>query len=126
MLNYHLVQRGDPRDSTKAKKWYATPTNSGHKSISDISADVSGSSSLSRGDILNVILGFVDQIPKYLLDGQSVELGELGTLRISFSSEGVDNVDDFNASLTDGVKIVFTPGVKLKENLIRVHFEAKD
>lgn len=105
MLKYKLIQRINPSDRTKPAKWYASPSSRGRKSIKQISNDVSGSSSLSRGDIQNVILSLVDQIPKYLVDGQSVELGELGTLRISFSSEGVDNKEDFNTSKIEKAKI---------------------
>lgn len=126
MLLYHLIQRQDPRDRSKPAKWYATPSSRGRKDITHISADVSGSSSLSRGDIQNVILSLVDQVPKYLVDGQSVELGELGTFRISFSSEGTAQKDDFNASQIDSVKIIFTPSTKLKQMLANVHFELLD
>ena len=124
MLSYKLVKRANPRDRQLPPKWYATPYNNGRKSISDISDDVATASSLSRGDIQNVILSLVDQVPKYLLDGKSVELGELGILRVSFSSEGVNTEDEFNASRIDSVKIIFTPGSRLKEKLARAHFEA--
>lgn len=123
MLHYNLIQRADPRDRTLPQKWYAVPENRGRKSIGDISVDVAGSSSLSRGDIQNVILSLVDQVPKYLLDGQSVELGELGTMRISFSSEGVDKKEDFSAAKIDDVKIIFTPGTRLKQVLSASRFE---
>lgn len=123
MLIYHLIQRVNPKDITLPRKWYAAPVLRGHKTIQEISADISGSSSLSRGDIQNVILSTVDQVPKYLLDGQSVDLGELGSLRISFGSEGVDKKEDFNASMIDEVKIIFTPGRALKNILDGVRFE---
>lgn len=124
-MKYNLVQRADPSDRTKPAKWYATPSSRGRKSISQISEDVSGASSLSRGDIQNVILSLVDQIPKYLVDGQSVELGELGTLRIGFSSDGVDKKEDFNVSKISDMKIIFTPSTKMKEILSGLHFESE-
>jgi predicted histone-like DNA-binding protein len=126
MLLYKLLQKANPQDRTKPSKWYASPVNRGRKTISQISEDISNSSSLSRGDIQNVILSIVDQIPKYLSDGQSVELGELGTLRLSFSSQGVDSKDDFNTNKINGVKIIFTPSVRLKEKLSNLHFEIEN
>ena len=125
-MKYNLVQRFNPSDRTKPAKWYATPASRGRKTISQISEDVSGSSSLSRGDIQNVILSLVDQIPKYLVDGQSVELGELGILRIGFSSEGVENKEDFSVPKINDMKIIFTPSTKLKKILTGLHFEAID
>lgn len=126
MLIYHLIQRPDPRDRTKPAKWYATPSSRGRKNIEQISADVAGSSSLSRGDIQNVILSLVDQVPKYLLDGQSVELGELGSMRIGFSSEGVPEKEEFSTAQIDDVKIIFTPSRKLKQMLISARYEVQD
>lgn len=123
MLQYSLIQRANPRDLTLPKKWYAASSSRGRKTLKEISTDVSGASSLSRGDIQNAILGLVDQVPKYLLDGQSVELGELGTLRISFSSEGVENPDDFSPARITQVRIIFTPGMALKNILHESRFE---
>lgn len=123
MLKYKIIERADPRDRAKPAKFYATPVSRGRKSIEQISVDVAGSSSLSRGDIQNVILSLVDQIPKYLTDGQSVELGELGTLRIGFSSEGVEKESDFNTSKISDLKIYFTPSTRLKDALNNIRFE---
>jgi hypothetical protein len=55
--------------------------------------------------------------------GKSVNLGELGTMRISFGSEGVDDPKKFHTSLISGVRIVFTPSVELKDALTKIHFE---
>jgi methylmalonyl-CoA mutase cobalamin-binding subunit len=58
--------------------------------------------------------------------GKSVNLGEFGTLRISFSSEGVETPDDFNVSKISGVKVVFTPSVELKKALDDLKFEKSE
>ena len=98
-------------------------TSSGRKTLKNISRDIEDKSSLSRGDIGNVLDNLVDQIPKYLLDGQTVSLGELGSLRLTLSSEGADKAKDFNASMIKNVKIVFTPGKMLKEEVAKATFE---
>jgi hypothetical protein len=65
----------------------------------------------------------MDVIPKYLFMGKSISLGELGTMRVSFGSEGVEEAKDFGAGKINGIKIVFTPGVELKKQLSEIHFE---
>jgi hypothetical protein len=55
--------------------------------------------------------------------GKSVSLGEIGTLRVSFSSEGVDDKAGFNVGMINGKKIIFTPGTELKQQLQNMHFE---
>nr|WP_315347221.1 HU family DNA-binding protein [Hoylesella enoeca] len=116
-----LIERKNPQDRTK-KKLYASAVNAGRKTLRDISTDISGRSSLTRGDIENVLSNFVDRLPPYLIDGFSIQLGEFGTLRISLSSKGAATAKDFN---TGNIKarIIFTPGVALKQRLQSISFE---
>ena len=123
MLKYKLVQKGNPSDLSAPKKYYANHVSSGRKTLRDISRDIEDRSSLSRGDISNVLENLVDQVPKYLLDGQTVSLGDLGSLRLSISSEGAEKAKDFNAMMVRNVRIVFTPGKLLKQEVAKARFE---
>ncbi|MDX9881226.1 MAG: HU family DNA-binding protein [Prolixibacteraceae bacterium] len=122
MLKYKLVERGNPRDLTAAKKLYATPVPSGKKDIRSLSIDIADISSLSRGDINNVLTNLVERIPKELLQGNSVSLGEFGTLRIGFSSEGVATEAEFTTSKITDIKVIFTPGKLIKDELTKAQF----
>jgi predicted histone-like DNA-binding protein len=124
-MKYKLIERANPQDRTQSK-WYASPVNEGKITQSDLTKDIVGASSLSRGDVSNAIENLIDTMPKYLLMGKSVNLGEFGTLRISFSSEGVETPDDFNVSKISGVKVVFTPSVELKKALDDLKFEKSE
>lgn len=123
MLKYKLIEKQNPRNPNAPKKFYAANVKRGSKSISTISKDIQSKSSLTRGDIQSVLINLVDQIPKYLLDGQSVSLGELGSLRLSLSSEGVDKEDDFNTSKIKNIKVIFTPGKLIKDEISKAQFE---
>ena len=114
MLRYNLVKRSNPRDASQAAKFYASPTTRGLIDMRFISEDIAGSSSLSRGDISNVIMGFMDRLPIYLLNGYSVELGELCKMRVVFSSEGVETESAFHTSKIRDLKIYFLAGPHLK------------
>lgn len=121
-LRYNLVKRENPKDPSKPAKFYASPTTRGSVGIIEISNDVAGSSSLSRGDLYNAIISLIDQMPKYLLNGYSVQLGDLGTFRIVFSSEGVEHEEEFNVSKMRDVKIYFLPGPRFKQILREARF----
>ena len=97
-------------------KFYANPVNVGRKTLDDIARDISGRSSLTRGDISNVLYNFIDRLPSYLRDGFSVQLGEFGTMRLTLSSEGALDEKSFK---TEKIKprVTFTPGVELKAAL---------
>lgn len=124
-MKYKLIERANPQDRTKVKL-YASPVNEGKITQRDLGKDIVVSSSLSRGDIGSVIDNLLDSMPKYLLMGKSVSLGEFGTLRLSFTSDGVDKAEDFNPNLINGVKVVFTPGVELKKALEDISFEKSE
>jgi predicted histone-like DNA-binding protein len=121
-MKYKLIWRANPQDRSQ-QKLYAAPVNDGTVTKSDLAKEITAISSLSKGDVSNVIECILEVIPKYLLMGKSVNLGEIGTFRISFSSEGVDEKADFNVGKIDGVKIIFTPSTELKKQLNDIHFE---
>lgn len=123
MLKYRLVQRANPRNASQPKKLYAMPVFNGRRTMLQLSEDVASSSSLSRGDLQNALMSIADNIPKYLLDSNSVQLGEIGNLRITFSSQGVDSEKDFDTTMIRDLKIVFTPGPRLKQILLHARFE---
>jgi len=122
-MKYKLIERGNPADPAAPKKWYASPIISEKVSLKTISKEISSRSSLTAGDISNVLSNLLDEMPKYLIGGNSIKLGDFGTFRLSFSSEGAETIDDFSASKIRGMKIVFTPGKDLKNQLNDIHFE---
>jgi predicted histone-like DNA-binding protein len=124
-MKYKLIERANPQDRTKVK-WYASPVNDGKVTKGDLAKDIVGNSSLSRGDVTSTIENMLDTMPKYLLMGKSISLGEFGTLRLSFTSEGVDKPDEFNVNMISGVKIIFTPSVELKKALEDIKFEKSE
>ena len=121
-MKYKLIQRANPQDRNQSK-WYATPVNEGKITQADLSKEIVTVSSLSRGDVSNTIETLTDIFPKYLVLGKSISLGDFGSLRLSFSSEGVDNPEDFNVHKISNVKVIFTPSVELKKQLESIKFE---
>lgn len=122
-MKYRLTERGNPRDLTAPKKWYATPVNHGKVTMKDFSKEIAGRSSLTRGDIDSVLSNFLDELPTFLKLGHSVQLGNFGTLRLSFSSEGVETPEEFSARLIDKVKVIFTPSPDMKASMDGLKFE---
>jgi predicted histone-like DNA-binding protein len=121
-MKYKLVQRVNPQDRSQVK-YYAAPVIDGNVSKSDVTKEIASISSMSRGDVSNVFEGARDVAPKYVKMSKSITIGDLGTLRISFSSEGVDNPEDFNVNMIKDVRYIFTPSQELKLQLLDIHFE---
>jgi predicted histone-like DNA-binding protein len=125
-MRYKLIERAAPGSEPVSKKWYATPVQSGKTvSLNDIAKEISGRSSLTRGDLNNALQNVTDELPLFLLMGRSVQLGDFGTLRISFSSEGVEEPQQFHTNMIRGVKVLFTPGKLLKKGISDLTFEVE-
>ena len=114
-MKIKMVPRKNPQKKSEVK-FYASPMNLGRKTLKDIAKDIAGRSSLTRGDIENVLSNFIDCLPGYLRDGFSVQLSEFGTMRLTLSSEGSLTEKDFNIEKIKP-RVTFTPGVELKAAL---------
>ena len=121
-MKIKLVKRKRPGAKDDVGKLYANPVNVGKKTMHDIAKDIAGRSSLTRGDIENVLFNFIDRLPSYLRDGFSVQLGEFGTMRLTLSSEGAATVKAFKTE-TIKPRVTFTPGVELKAALRENSYE---
>lgn len=61
-----------------------------------------------------------------LLRGEIVQMGEIGNFQINVGSTGTATAKEFKAALIRKPRIVFRPGVELKEILDKVSFERID
>jgi len=52
-----------------------------------------------------------------LSDGRIIRLGDLGSLRITLSSEGKATAEEVTAACVKKAGVIFTPGKKLQEML---------
>ena len=114
-MKIRLVPKKNPQKREEVK-FYANPVNLGHKSLDDIARDIAGRSSLTRGDVSNVLYNFIDCLPHYLRDGFSIQLGNFGSMRVTLSSKGSETEKAFKTE-TIKPRVVFTPGTELKHEL---------
>ena len=102
MYKYKLVQRSNPLVKGSPKKWYASP--------------------LSEAAHLELLGNYARQ---QLLQGHTVRVGDLGTLRITFKSDGVEDITKYNAStMIKEPRILFMPSREFREAVIgAIQFE---
>ena len=120
---YRLVQKANPLDQ-EHKQRYATSVNAGKIDTRMIAKTLAQKSSLTTGDVMNVLENLLEEIPRWLSQGYSVSLGELGTFRLSLSSQGVKEQKEFNTR-TIKKKVVFLPSKSFKSELKTIPFEHK-
>ena len=76
----------------------------------------------SRGTVKGVLADSCECLVEQLLNGNKVELGELGTFGISLSCEGAPSVKDFTVKNIKAVNILFAPGPDFENLINRAEF----
>ena len=76
----------------------------------------------SRGTVKGVISDMCECLVEQLLNGNKIQLGELGTFSISLSSEGAESIEKFTAKNIKEVNIIFTPGTDFENLIDRAEF----
>ena len=71
--------------------------------------------SLSRGDVMNTLITLGKMACRSLKMGASIDLGDLGSLRIYFPPKMMDDMKDVTAATLKKPKIVFTPKNRMRE-----------
>ena len=122
-MRIKLVQRSNPLDRNQAPKYYALMENEGTADLYDLANQIVKYSSLSLGDILNVLENMIDAASLFLLMGRGVRIGRLGMLRVMLQSDGVDAPEDFNVKMIQNVKLIFRPNKQMKKQLEDISYE---
>lgn len=124
-LNFHLVERPDMRkDATEgAKLFYAQVYSQQKIKFEKLCDMIAKRSTAFTGDVMLVIEGLLSVMQERLEEGDVVQMGRLGNFRMVAGSKGAETEKDFNSSLFNTARIVFSPGVMLNDIRKAVTFE---
>jgi len=122
-VKYTIVPRKDPRDRESQPRYYAMPKSDGRTDTNNLARQISRMSSLSSADTSGMLEAFLTVVPDELAAGRIVELGEFGTFRVSFSSEGSETPEAVTAANITDTRVIFTPGKRFKKVLETLDFQ---
>lgn len=120
MYKYKLMQKINPQNKTAAKKWYAVAIGNDAQNVKAMTRAATENTTTAPIEME----ASLDLLGKYALEqlvqGHIVKVGDLGSLRITFKSEGVEDITKFNAgTMIKEPRIVFTPSKTLRESVIK-------
>lgn len=121
-MKYKLVERANPLKKEEPKKFYAQPVYADKVTQKQLAKQLADLSSLSAGDVANVIQNLVEEFPKILTRGGIVQLWDFGSFRVTLSSTGAEAKGKFSTE-TIIPKISFLPGVELKKQLASMKYQ---
>ena len=123
-ITYVLTQKGNPGNPTAPKKFHAQAKGRNELTFRQLSKEIAeGSTTVSDSDVMAVLNDLIKVLKRHLSNGEIVRLGDFGSFQVAITSEGADTEAKFNPSLIKGGKIVFRPGIDLREMLATLQFE---
>lgn len=122
-VKYRIVAKHNPA-SNDGEKFYAIPAPRDVVSFEELMERmVSNHSNLRKIDILYLVKCMADETINLLADGKIVRLNDLGSLHLSFTSEGKDTPGEVRRSAIKNPKIKYTASHSFKEMLLTLHYE---
>jgi len=122
-VKYRLVQKINPQKPNDPKKYYAAVVTRGDVSLRELSKELSMISTVSIADVMATIEALLEIIPRHLMQGEIVRLGEFGSFSVTLSSGSAATAENFTAGLIKGLNLNFRPGKELDQALAAVSFE---
>ena len=116
MAKYKLTKKVNPIKKDDPAKWYAIPQVVNRLTTRTVCKALTRNTTTAPTELESAFNLVCDGVVAELQQSNSVQLGSLGTLRLSFGSEGVDDVAKFNAAtMIKNVKVIFTPSKELMD-----------
>lgn len=113
------VMNGPEKDQ---EKYYALARTSGISSLDKMCNLICSRSAMSSADVKAVFDSLNWAMGLELDSGNIVQLGELGSFRLSLSSDGADTEKELDAHMIRRARIIFTPGSALRRVRDEVSF----
>lgn len=118
MINYSVYMMRNPLKPELPEKAYAKNQVFEVWTLEKFSNHIAEHNGVfTRGTVRGVLADMCKCLVEQLLNGNKIQLGELGTFGISISCEGAESIEAFTAKNIKAVNIRFTPGEDF-ENLI--------
>lgn len=124
-IKYKLIQRKNfAKDAQPDDKlYYASILSNGTVPFDEICESISEETAMTSAEVKGCFDRMVRLLVRHLREGRNVQMGELGSFRMTLGSLGVETESEFNAAtMMKRPSIVFTAGKALQEMRDRVTY----
>ena len=125
-VSYSVVKRNNPLDQDAVPKFYAQAQANGHVEIREMADRIQKTCTVTRADVMAVLVALEDVIMEALEGGEIVRLADLGTFQIGLSGRGAETEDAYDVSMIRKARINFRPGIALSGILAALKYTKVD
>jgi predicted histone-like DNA-binding protein len=122
MLKFDVFKRTDPRDLTLPAKFYAKPLYNVRISLRELKREIARFTTVSGPDIGAVIEALLIVIPDLLKRGHIIDLGDLGSIYITFKSNGETTAEEVTSQSITRARVRFRMSKWLKQAMRFIEF----
>lgn len=122
-MKFKIIERKMPGNPTAPTKFYASIVRPPKVTIKTLAHRISEVSPVNELDTELSLKALVEILPEFLMQGATVELGDLGSLFVNLKSDGSVSENDFDKNLIKGNKIIFRPAINMRKQMKQVEYE---
>lgn len=119
MIFYSLTTRAvNPGNTESAKKVYAVAQSKETLTLEKIAEHISEHNSVfSTGTVLGLLTDAVRCMTEHLENGNLLDMGSLGTFRVTLSGEGAETAEEFTTALIKKANVRWLPSKKIRTSM---------
>lgn len=114
-IKYSVNQLRNPQAPEGPRKFYAHAQVRETITLRRLAKEIAYASSLTPGDVMNVLTEMSNHVADHLADGDLVDLGDFGRIQYQLSSEGADTEEEFKYTNIIKANLQFRPGLAFRE-----------
>ncbi len=116
-IKYVRVKRIIQVGASPGQKYLARQVNNKTVSFEQIAERVQAHSSMTKADVYASFMQAVEEITEELMEGNPVQLGELGTVYPTFNAKAMEELDQVDITTISKPKLRFLFSKKLREKM---------
>lgn len=124
-VKFKTREMGNPQSPEDQKKHYVQVINGGNVTLRQLSRDIAAHSTWSSSETYGMLEELLQRIGRYVSDGMTVRLGDMGSFSISVKSSGSTTSAEVTSHNVLSRKLLFRPGKEMKRILSEITFEKK-
>ena len=120
---YNKTERGNPGNPAAPKRWYPVIKSTGLVKEREVATLLADETTLNPKEAEMAVYQLLKVVTNLLLNGNTVQLGSLGSFRLTASTEASDKEAEVTGAKIKKVKVRFTESTDLKNALAKATFK---
>lgn len=97
-------------------KWFGKAVSMGEVNTKQLAEEISHSTTVTRSDIMAVLIELFEAMKRHLQASHTVTLDEIGSFKVGIKCKPADTAKDFSAANIYGYRVLFKPDTKFVAN----------